>query len=91
MQAREVPIEELRKVLHRAKRKDLKSIIEWFLGSNAPALQIEYDSKEYSTVRSASASVYNVAKQMGANIKVVVKEGKLYIIKPSVYDEITKK
>lgn len=91
MQTREVSVEELQKVLHRAKRKSVKTIIEGFLESNAPALQIEYDSKEYNTVRSAGASIYNVAKQMGANIKVIIREGKLYIVKPSVYDEIASK
>lgn len=65
----------------RGKFKHITAMLDEFKHSGAQSARVAFDSGEYCSILSARCNLLKAAKNMGFDIRTVVRNGALYLIK----------
>ena len=61
--------------------------IEEFMRSEHEAVQLKYDTKEYTSVASAQSTYRRAIRKLHVDCVVLTRQGKVYLIKGGVFND----
>lgn len=81
MKLRQTTMEELKAKQISSKKKNVSDLLDEFMARGYQVAEVVLDDGEYSCYQSARASFCNSAKRFDGKIKLVSKNGRIYILR----------